>query len=528
MIRDTRQIQFINFEGGLDLETPGLSVQPGRMLSCKNYEIDTLGGYSRVEGYERFDGQPSPSAELLTDVERDDRRADIQKPPGVGPIRGIGILNGQPYVFRDSEDGTKCYLYKSTATGWELVVTPPLAPGGRYDIKTYNFKATADTKVMYGADGVNPAFVFDGDTFDQVTIPNEDRPPVFACAHNNYLFVGIEDGTVYYSAVGDPLNFDPLEDAGVFGAGDTLTGLVPTVGGALAVLMRNRISILYGSSPTEWSKNDLRSHDDQVGAIAHSVLTFNDLYYLDDRGITSLSATQSFGNFQSATFSRGVNPLLRRLRGRFICSLVSRRKNQMRWYFNPVASLSGSEVLTATFVNGQMAGFTRQVLKHKAACAGSGELPNGEEIILLGTDDGWVLRMDIGTSFDGEPIESYFRTAFGHAGQPRRKKSYKGAIFNVQATNRVPLSIKPMFDYNDPQIMAHRIDDLDVIGGGANWDEGEWNEFYWSAQVMSEGRADIQGIARNIALLVYSNTATAGPHTFFDVQLTYSMRGITQ
>lgn len=528
MIKDTRQIQFIELTGGLDLETPGLSVQPGRMLSCKNYEIDTLGGYSRIEGYERYDGQPSPSAPLLTQDQMIARRANIQKPPGSGQIRGLAIFQGTAYVWRDNADGSECVLLKSSATGWQSVTTPELLPGGRIDAKLYNFAATAATQILYGADGVNPAFVFDGTTYTQITIPGETRAPVHACAHNGYLFLGMSDGTVYYSVVGDPTNFDPAEDAGVFGGGDSLTGLVPTVGGALCVQMRNRISILYGSSPTEWSKQDLRSHDDQVGAIAYSTLTFNDLYYLDDRGITSLSASQSFGNFQSATFSRGVNPFLRQRRGRFACAHVSRRKNQMRWFFSPLVELGGSECLTATFVNGQMAGFTRQVLNHQVVCAASGEMGSGEEIILLGTSDGWVLRADMGTSFDGEVIESYFRTAFGHASQPRRKKSYKGAIFNVQATTRVPLTIKPLFDYNDPLIAAHRLDDLDIIGGGANWDEGNWGEFIWSAQVLSEGRADIQGIGRNIALLVYCKTADAGPHTFFDVQLTYSMRGITQ
>lgn len=527
MIQDTRKIQAITLTGGLDMETPGLSVEPGRMLSCKNYDIDSLGGYSRIEGYERFDGQPEPT-DAEDAVEMGQRRGLILPLPGGGPVRGLTVYKGIVYGFRDTEDGTECRMYKSSSTGWELITTPVLLPGGRYDIKAYNFKATGTSEIIYGADGVNPAFVFDGTTLTQITIPGESGAPSFACAHNMVMFLGMADGTVYYGAVGEPTNFDPLDDAGVFGGGDFLTGLVPTVGGALCVQMRNRIALLYGSNPTDWSKRDLRNHDDQVGATAFSTCTFNDLYYLDDRGITSLTASQNFGNFQSATFSRGVNPMLRVRRGRFVCSHVSRRKNQMRWYFNPIADLAGSEILTATFVNGQMAGFTRQVLNHRMACCASGELLSGEEIIVVGAIDGMVYRMDKGTSFDGDNIESYFRTAFGHANQPRRKKSYKGAIFNVQAGNEVPISIKPLFDYNDPQIAAHRLDELNIVGGGSNWDEGNWNQFVWSAQVLSEGRADIQGIARNIALLVYSNTATAKPHTFFDVQITYSLRGLTQ
>lgn len=527
MIKETRRVDAITFAGGLDMETPGLSVEPGRMLSCKNYEIDALGGYSRIEGYERLDGHPSP-AEATEESTEDARRGEINAVPGSGPVRGVAVFKGNSYAFRDSEDGSAAFMYQATPTGWQVVTTPALLPGGKYDLKTYNFKATGTSEVLIGSDGVNPAFIFDGTTFTQITIPGESRAPSYCCPHNMTLFLGFSDGTIYYSVVGTPTSFDPLLDAGEMGAGDFLTGLVPAIGGALCIQMKNKIAMLYGATPADWEKRDLRNHDDKIGATPFSTLTFNDLYYLDDRGLTTLSSSQNFGNFQSATFSRGINPALRNLRGRFVCAHISRRKNQMRWYFAPKTALAGSEILTATFVNGQMAGFTRQVMSFRAACCASGELSDGEEIILVGSDTGMVYRMDKGNSFDGDYIEAYFRTAFGHSGNPRIKKSYKNAIFNVQAGSETSISVKPLFDYSDPLIAAHRLDELSISGGGASWDEGNWGEFRWSSQVLSEGRADFQGIARNIAVLVYSKSKTAKPHTFFDVQLTYSPRGLTQ
>ena len=47
--------------GGLDLVTPASSMPPGRLIGCLNYEPDDQGGYRRIQGYERFDGRPSPS-----------------------------------------------------------------------------------------------------------------------------------------------------------------------------------------------------------------------------------------------------------------------------------------------------------------------------------------------------------------------------------------------------------------------------------------------------------------------------------
>lgn len=47
--------------GGLDLVTPPLQVEPGRLLQVKNFECDLNNGYRVLSGYERFDGRSSPT-----------------------------------------------------------------------------------------------------------------------------------------------------------------------------------------------------------------------------------------------------------------------------------------------------------------------------------------------------------------------------------------------------------------------------------------------------------------------------------
>lgn len=51
----------IAFGGGVDLVTPPQLVDPGKLLQCRNYECDLNGGYRQASGYERFDGQESPT-----------------------------------------------------------------------------------------------------------------------------------------------------------------------------------------------------------------------------------------------------------------------------------------------------------------------------------------------------------------------------------------------------------------------------------------------------------------------------------
>lgn len=46
---------------GLDVISPHMQVSPGACLAVQNYYLGETGGYARINGYERYDGRPSPS-----------------------------------------------------------------------------------------------------------------------------------------------------------------------------------------------------------------------------------------------------------------------------------------------------------------------------------------------------------------------------------------------------------------------------------------------------------------------------------
>ena len=58
------QYELIRLGGGLDQVTPTLTLPPGFARKAANFECSVNGGYTRIAGYERFDGRPSPSAAL--------------------------------------------------------------------------------------------------------------------------------------------------------------------------------------------------------------------------------------------------------------------------------------------------------------------------------------------------------------------------------------------------------------------------------------------------------------------------------
>lgn len=56
-----QQTEFFPLSGGLDLVTPAIATPAGHAIAAINYEPHPR-GYRRIEGIERFDGQPAPSA----------------------------------------------------------------------------------------------------------------------------------------------------------------------------------------------------------------------------------------------------------------------------------------------------------------------------------------------------------------------------------------------------------------------------------------------------------------------------------
>lgn len=55
------KVQTFALRGGENHETPAVELKPGEVLFSENYESTLRGGYKRMHGYERFDGQLKPS-----------------------------------------------------------------------------------------------------------------------------------------------------------------------------------------------------------------------------------------------------------------------------------------------------------------------------------------------------------------------------------------------------------------------------------------------------------------------------------
>lgn len=53
--------KYFALKGGLNLVDAPITMPNGMVLAAVNYELLSREGYRRIDGFERFDGQPSPS-----------------------------------------------------------------------------------------------------------------------------------------------------------------------------------------------------------------------------------------------------------------------------------------------------------------------------------------------------------------------------------------------------------------------------------------------------------------------------------
>ena len=116
------QQKAVVLDGGLDLVTPRLLVEPGKVVDCLNYECVDQVGYKKIDGFERYDGGPSPSQILsywdLTTTRSSGLGSDVS-PGDICEITYTDSL-GETRVFF-----TTCYEIYASAGKWVLRFNPP-------------------------------------------------------------------------------------------------------------------------------------------------------------------------------------------------------------------------------------------------------------------------------------------------------------------------------------------------------------------------------------------------------------------
>ena len=412
-------------------------------------------------------------------------------------------------------DGSGQPSSKTIANAYGTQYAQVLQPGGTYDFVNFNFQGTDGLEKMYGANTVDNSFEFDGTTFVKIYTGMDNDTPKYVEAYKNHLFLTFPKGSIQNSSLQLPTIFSTTAGAAEIVVGDEITGLSVESKDAFAIFGRNNMYVLYGTSSSDWN---LTTFYHGSGAVDGTVQKMHTTMFLDDRGITSVGATLNYGDFKQSVISQKVDPLVQKYKDNVSTSLRVRDKNQYRLYFDDKTGIA------MTFINGKNEGILPFTLSDQIVCSCSAEDSNGDEVLYGGFDDGYVRKIDSGTSFDGATVDSFVRLSYFHYGTPQLKKRFREILLELTADTSTTLNIYPDFNYGDTTVPTSSTYDIVVTDDEWNVDDVQSDSL--GIAVVDKARARIRGQGENMGILIKNSSIYDKPVTLQGAVIQYSDRGI--
>lgn len=534
-------IKSLVLTGGLNEQVTNYELSGGELTIAENYVERDGGatGYTSFQGYERYDGQTSPASVGVTldpltgivsdDTAREAARTAILPIPGSGNTSGVAIFKDEVYGFRDDATPTAVEMYKATAGGWSKITAGTGVAGGAIQSVVSRFALhDSNNEQLIWVDGVSDVHIYNGTTITLVTSTTAPTLPAgvyptHCGVWQGRLFLAYPKGSIYFSVIGDPTDFDPVSGAGMFDIGDDLTGFSVTPGGDLLLAMRNQLDFITDTTASAVGSAfsfDRRTFSHKSGAIANTVQRMlGTLYYADDRGVTTLEATDTYGDFAANSLAKKVERTYQAQKANIVLSIVSRQDNQYILFFNGPDVAEG---LVFSFKGKRIKGATKIKLKHKVFCSAAGKSTSYQDRTFFGGADGYVYQLFTGTSFDGEIINASLATSFHHYGTPTRWKHFRDLTLEVTGEPHTSISYRAEFDYNELYQPTTVAQVSETASTGGIWGASVWGAFYWGGNTITRIKNKILGYGSNMRVLIVTADKYKTPHSLHNMTVQYT------
>lgn len=496
-------------EGGLNTSRDVLSQgenQPGSATFLVNYEPAVTGGYRRISGF----------------------RNDYGTVPGTGKVLGVAVVNGLHegiLAARKPISGYDyLYYWDSTLEDWVSIPsagTPDMTNVNKVRFTKYNW---GYSEVMI-TDGVNPAAVYNGTSYVQVTHAQAPTAPKLSHVYKYHMFLAgdaNEPTNLYFSAPYDEYNFDPADGAGVINVGFPIVAL-KSFRDYLYIFGVNGIRRLSGTSIADFVVEEVT---DDLGCMAtDSVVELGgDLIFLSQDGLRPISGTSKIGDVNLESLSKNVQSIFTDfvfdvdLEG--LSATIIHQKSQARFFFS---SADSQGVIAGLRQNqGGISIEFGQILGFEVSCVDSGYLGQYEYVI-HGDLSGNVHRQEQGSSFNGSDIFSLYQTPWLHMQDPEIRKIFHtvSTYLRSEGTNEIILSV--VYDYEDFDTLSPT-NFLITTDTAASY----YNEVIYDTTAIYDGnpapvkRTNISGSGKSIAIKYVTNDTNAS-HSIQGLVITFGV-----
>lgn len=428
--------RFFDNTGGMNLRINDVSLASGEAEEITNLHATSRGSWSSNNA-----GYIHLNASLLA---------------GGSSMSGLYeyvTLTGTSYLMAAA--GNKLYTFEPSL-GIATELTNTLTATSRMNFATFKGLLIAcngiDSPQKW--DGINPVANLSGwpPTIPGVTPGKPSIAEIFA---NRLVFSGDSNNPsmVYLSELENAENFTPGIGASSAGAlqvspgdGEKITALktlfLPINNEEVLVIFKERSTyILSGSDATSFA---LQKISDEFGAVSSNsvILVGNELIFLSQEGITSLSTATAQGNITTGFLSNQISPQIASL-NRFQLSgsfAVHLRNRQEVWWF--VADGSATQNQTVLVYN---YGINRCWSKRTGITAACGVSMNGN--LYTGNYGGIIQQQLKGNSYNGQPIRWTYRTGFQDLSSPRLRKRIKDIELFLKQISNVNVTVNMYWDF---------------------------------------------------------------------------------
>lgn len=450
----------------------------------------------------------------------------VQYAPDIYSTEGTSSTS---ITLNSAAPANKTYTIAGTARDWIAGDVLTVIPVG---VETYKITATVvsyahptlvvsmPTPVGYlsGVTIVIPSINFTASLWD---FHKTDDRPIDVISHKDHLFLAYPSGQLQSSNLGDPMTY--TSSAALFGVGDEIVAMKSLRGSQLAVFCKSSIQMITGSSQIDWK---VEPHSTSSGAQYETVQdNTGEAIFLDDRGLTTLSATNAFGDFMPTIFSKNVDSVVKTYFRRINASVIAKQKYQYRLYMDDGAVLSACLNAQGQNITSDIVEFTLSAYPDIPTCFASGDTDR-QDAMFFGTANGYVMEEDMGTSFDGVAIPSTCRMHFNHFKKPSIKKRFRKMVLEIDTPESVDISFKQIFDYDDGFFPSSINQTFSVAGLGGAWDVSAWDTFQWSMPAVTQATAHIDGVGKNMGLVVWHESNIDQPFTMQGLLIHYSELGL--
>lgn len=449
-------------KGGLNTNLNSLELlgQPGFATVLTNFEVDSDGGYRRVNGFTAYGGASATRPEASTPI------------LGLYPYAlGLVAVVGSSIYY--TEDGiswtqvnyntghvgvTEANLSSQTELDRpnqeqaQFVLTR--APTGHTDNEygSLTIATGADKVAHFHINGTGASRLF---IYEEISSPAAGR---YVESHDKHLVVvdtENEPSTIYISAIYDDRTFTGT-GAGAIAITDRITG-IKSFRDSLYIFCQNTIHRLDDINGTPV----IVQITNNIGCLsAYSIQEIGgDLLFLSPDGIRSVAATARIGDVELSSSSRQIQKIIGDLGNSIdtytISSCVVRDKSQYRlFYSGPAQSPTDARGIIGTFT-GQ--NFEWSETKGIQAFGLVSALDiDGIERIYHGDKDGYIYNHDTGSSFLKEGSEqnilATYETSDLDFGDIGTRKTLKYVRISISPEGSVTPVLRLRYDYKSTDI----------------------------------------------------------------------------